>query len=244
MSQSHPQRILVAVDFGDPSAAAVHVAGALARRYGAALFALHAESIEMPPYFTADQMARLEADRQAARTNAEGAVQAFVAAHTPAPAETVVADGVPADVILGMAWAFDLVVVGTHGRRGVRRWWLGSVAEAVVRSSPVPVLVVHAMPLEALAVFDTGSPRVAVTEPVPLVVRPWLESFGLVLAAQPVLIPDLSTCSRELLERGDMVLVSGGDVALAGPVSTRLASCQRPVLIVPGPVEVRAGRVS
>lgn len=38
---------------------------------------------------------------------------------------------------------YDLVVVGTHGRRGASRAWLGSVAEEVVRASPVPVLVVR-----------------------------------------------------------------------------------------------------
>jgi nucleotide-binding universal stress UspA family protein len=38
----------------------------------------------------------------------------------------------------------DLIVLGTHGRRGLRRMVLGSDAEAVVRSSPVPVLLVRA----------------------------------------------------------------------------------------------------
>ena len=38
----------------------------------------------------------------------------------------------------------DLVIMGTHGRRGIARVLIGSVAEAVVRASPVPVLTVHA----------------------------------------------------------------------------------------------------
>jgi nucleotide-binding universal stress UspA family protein len=37
----------------------------------------------------------------------------------------------------------DLVVMGTHGRRGVARMLLGSVAERVVRTAPCPVLTVH-----------------------------------------------------------------------------------------------------
>jgi len=37
-------------------------------------------------------------------------------------------------------------VLGTHGRRGPSRWWIGSVAERVVRDSPVPALVVRAEP--------------------------------------------------------------------------------------------------
>ena len=39
---------------------------------------------------------------------------------------------------------FDLIAMTTHGRSGVGRWLLGSVAEKVVRNSPIPVLVVRA----------------------------------------------------------------------------------------------------
>jgi nucleotide-binding universal stress UspA family protein len=41
------------------------------------------------------------------------------------------------------AWPADLIVCGTHGRRGVRRLLMGSDAEHIVRSSPVPVLLVR-----------------------------------------------------------------------------------------------------
>ena len=41
-------------------------------------------------------------------------------------------------------WRADLIVIGTHGRRGVRRLLLGSDAEQIVRTSPVPVLLVRA----------------------------------------------------------------------------------------------------
>ena len=51
-----------------------------------------------------------------------------------------------ADVILAEAkkWGADLIVMGTHGRRGIRHVVLGSDAEAVVRSATVPVLLVRA----------------------------------------------------------------------------------------------------
>jgi nucleotide-binding universal stress UspA family protein len=42
------------------------------------------------------------------------------------------------------AWPADLIVLGTHGRRGVGRLFMGSDAEAVVRSAPVPVLLLRA----------------------------------------------------------------------------------------------------
>ncbi|MGA2711194.1 MAG: universal stress protein, partial [Steroidobacteraceae bacterium] len=40
-------------------------------------------------------------------------------------------------------WPADLIVIGTHGRRGIRRLVLGSDAEYVVRTTPVPVLLVR-----------------------------------------------------------------------------------------------------
>jgi nucleotide-binding universal stress UspA family protein len=54
--------------------------------------------------------------------------------------------GRAADLIIEHAqeWSADLIVLGTHGRRGVRRLLMGSDAELVVRGSPVPVLLVRA----------------------------------------------------------------------------------------------------
>jgi nucleotide-binding universal stress UspA family protein len=43
-------------------------------------------------------------------------------------------------------WQADLIVVGTHGRRGVGRMLLGSGAEQVIRMAPVPVLVIRSEP--------------------------------------------------------------------------------------------------
>jgi nucleotide-binding universal stress UspA family protein len=53
--------------------------------------------------------------------------------------------GPAADFIVGQAkqWPADLIVMGTHGRRGIRRLAMGSDAEGVVRSAHVPVLLVH-----------------------------------------------------------------------------------------------------
>jgi nucleotide-binding universal stress UspA family protein len=61
--------------------------------------------------------------------------------------ERFVVDGDPADRIIAMARekGADVIVVGTHGRRGLRRWLLGSVAEAVMRRSDVPVVVVRSL---------------------------------------------------------------------------------------------------
>ena len=42
------------------------------------------------------------------------------------------------------SWPADMIVLGTHGRRGVGRMLMGSDAEAIVRSAPIPVLLIRA----------------------------------------------------------------------------------------------------
>jgi nucleotide-binding universal stress UspA family protein len=56
--------------------------------------------------------------------------------------------GHPADEIVkeAKAWSADLIALGTHGRRGLKRFALGSDAELVVRQSPVPVLLIRDQP--------------------------------------------------------------------------------------------------
>jgi nucleotide-binding universal stress UspA family protein len=67
--------------------------------------------------------------------------------------ETLCLVGEPRDVIpqLARERGYDLIVTGSHGRRGFRRFFIGSVAEHVVRVSTVPVLVAHE-PAEAATV--------------------------------------------------------------------------------------------
>jgi nucleotide-binding universal stress UspA family protein len=53
------------------------------------------------------------------------------------------------------AWGADLIVMGTHGRKGLIRLAIGSDAESVVREAPVPVLLVHSIP----PVVETPTPK-------------------------------------------------------------------------------------
>jgi len=70
-------------------------------------------------------------DRQAERVRAAGLQP-----------ETRVRVGRPADELLDAAVGVDLVLIATHGRSGIARWWLGSVADEVVREAKCPVLVI------------------------------------------------------------------------------------------------------
>jgi nucleotide-binding universal stress UspA family protein len=77
-----------------------------------------------------------------ARENAHETFAAL-AADAEIDPETVVTVGRPASSIVEAAADVDHVVMGSHGRTGVSRVVLGSVAEAVVRRSPVPVTIVR-----------------------------------------------------------------------------------------------------
>lgn len=136
--------VLVAVDFGDASTRAIAIGGAIAGRCGARLSLLHAEALDAPPYFTPAQIEALEGEAQANQRRAAQFLRKFGARHTTQPFETVIESRTAVDAILHAAAGADLVVMGTHGRRGPSRWWLGSVAERVLRETRVPLLVVHA----------------------------------------------------------------------------------------------------
>jgi len=84
------------------------------------------------------------------------------------PAETVLQDkfnGKLADSVSSEAlhWGAELIVLGTHGRRGIGRFVMGSGAENVLRNAPVPVLLVRAP--EAVAVIEAEQSAVRVSLP-------------------------------------------------------------------------------
>ena len=62
--------------------------------------------------------------------------------------ETAVSDGDPRSAIVDAAreWGADLIIVGSHGYTGVKRWLLGSVAQSVVSHAPCSVEVVRQKP--------------------------------------------------------------------------------------------------
>ena len=139
------QKVLVPVDFSDASRAALDYAVALAGRLGATVSALYVAprhpSYEQLPAFLAQapidpaQLRRLEED-----------LLRFVtaASREQRSAEVVVREGDPADEILAQAGDsdVDLIVLGTHGRRGFERWSLGSVTDRVARRADRSVLAV------------------------------------------------------------------------------------------------------
>lgn len=139
-------RILVPTDGGEHATAALEHAFELATVHGATVHALYVVD-------TTTSLLTVSKDevRGALRSVGEdAAAQAFSEVETIAeaydvPFETEVREGKPDEVILDEIDATDpdVVVMGTHGREGVSRRLLGSVAERIVREAPIPVVTVH-----------------------------------------------------------------------------------------------------
>ena len=141
------RRILVAVDFSEPSQRAFDVAIGLAQKYGAELHVLHCyashgaivsvEGVVVPKSF--DEKLRSAAARRLSawcdKARAAGCrVEEHLSARRPDQEISAAAERLGA----------DLIAVGTRGLGGLRQLLLGSVAERTVETAPCPVLTVRA----------------------------------------------------------------------------------------------------
>lgn len=148
MPNFQPASILCPLDLSEASAGVLRWAALLATAYHATLRILHAEWIDYPRYFLPSQEAELAAASVRARSAAVAALGSLVAEYLPAriPHQVAVVEGHPIETILEDARLHHpgLIVMGSHGRSGLARLRLGSVAENVVRLTTVPTLVVRA----------------------------------------------------------------------------------------------------
>jgi universal stress protein A len=142
------KKILVCTDFSEPSAVALEYGRSLARTFGASLRVLHVVEHMATRYYidvgyialpdlekeledsARQQLAAIVTDDDRRTLHAEPIVRSAASA-----AQAIVDDARDQGI--------DVIVVGTHGRGGVSRVLLGSVAERVVRTAPCPVLTVH-----------------------------------------------------------------------------------------------------
>jgi nucleotide-binding universal stress UspA family protein len=136
--------ILFPTDGSEQTEGALETALDVASQYGATVHALYV--VNTAGIATADPDSR----RQIVETfenRSDDAVEAVAEAAAEAGVDctTAVARGAPADEILDYAEdeGIDLVVMGTHGRTGLGRFLLGSVAERVARHSTMPVMLVR-----------------------------------------------------------------------------------------------------
>ncbi len=142
--------ILYATDFSEASKSAFPLAYSLARDHGARLIVLHVVLTGTYEIANLAQLGQGESARQF-EEDIRHDLQRLQPPDDRVPMEYKLAKGDPATAIIKVAeeTACDLIVLGTHGRTGLRRVLMGSVAEHVLRSAPCPVLVVRGSVPEA-----------------------------------------------------------------------------------------------
>jgi nucleotide-binding universal stress UspA family protein len=142
------ERILCPVDFSEGSAKAYDYAYSLALRYGAKLYVEHVIDVMASayPYYNFPDVAANNLYWDMSK-GAEERLHKMVKDHVVdgIQAEIVVRKGFVPDSILAFAQNqhADLIVTGTHGRRGLDRLVMGSATEHVLRKAPCPVLAVR-----------------------------------------------------------------------------------------------------
>ena len=131
------KNILFLTDFSETSETAVAYATGLARHFGAQVYAAHA----CDPVILTETAAPnvLDEVEQNSRQRLNQLAKKYSLTGTPLFARGSVEDAVPAWII---EHGIDLIVMGTHGRRGLKHFLMGSVAETIFRSATCPVLTV------------------------------------------------------------------------------------------------------
>ena len=142
----HIGKILVPIDFSEPSRKALHYAKLFAQQFEASLTVVHAvEPLSYPPDFAVVPL--LPPDVEEARTRELETQLRELAASVGGgvKVESVIRNGRVWQEIVDYAKAtdVDLIIISTHGYTGLKHVLLGSVAEKIVRHAPCPVLVVR-----------------------------------------------------------------------------------------------------
>jgi nucleotide-binding universal stress UspA family protein len=158
------KKVLVATDFEDASGIALQYARTLAAAFGSTLHVLHVTedltvmpAIALEGYYGVPIEVQEDVER-AEREQVQTVLTEDDRQRFHAEATTVTSARIAATIV-GYARdnQFDLIVMGTHGRRALRRLLMGSVAEEVIRTAPCPVLTVHAgQPAVSTAVVEAA----------------------------------------------------------------------------------------
>jgi nucleotide-binding universal stress UspA family protein len=143
----HPgtlDRILLPIDFSDCSLDALEYAVVVAQRAKAPLTLLHVlEPVSYGLDFALPHVTKREQMRDAIKERLSGLVSALTAVGVKS--ESLIRGGLPGDSILDVARSqpADMIIMGTHGRRGLSHAFYGSVAESLLRKAQCPILTVR-----------------------------------------------------------------------------------------------------
>ena len=158
-------RILLPTDGSAGTGRVVDHAEELARVHGAEIHALYV--IDATSFTGLPMETSWEGIRTVLEEESESALEAVERQVDDVPVETTTVEGTPSREIVRFATeqTVDAVVMGTHGRGGIDRLLLGSVAERVVRGAPVPVVTVTVSEMTAVDDEPEGTTEPATPGP-------------------------------------------------------------------------------
>ena len=147
----HPKEILCPVDMSELSDLALKYAHVGARLFGASLTILHAMFFEYPRYLSQELTTHVLEELKNAKLSAKHELEVHVRRvlgdvdNQNGRMRYQVTDSQPAEAVMQALTdtPTDLVVMGTHGYSGFKRWMLGSITESVIHQSLVPVFIVR-----------------------------------------------------------------------------------------------------
>lgn len=138
-----PTQILVPTDFSETAEHGVAYAFKLAQTLGAKVHLVHVFVLPVPPESAGLAASMFSDAEEAAEERLEGTVAKYQDLPSFGTSRVTTGDPVTAIIDAAKAVSADMIVIGTHGRRGVQRMLLGSVAESVLRAAPCPVLAIR-----------------------------------------------------------------------------------------------------
>lgn len=193
-----PQRILVPTDFSPASDCALIFAKELAGPFKAEIHLLHVRTVVDNPIVSSEDLDEVERILAMSDAKTRETLEEY-AAGTEVPTHCHIERGIaPADAIIKAIAEHhcDLVVMGTNGRRGLKRLMVGSVAKEVVHRSPVPVLTTREetgrafSPQRILVAYDSSEDSLQAV----LLAAEWAAVLSaeitLIHAMEPITYPD------------------------------------------------------
>jgi nucleotide-binding universal stress UspA family protein len=137
----HWKNILVPVDFSEPSKHAIKIAADLAEQSGAGLTLLHV--VQLPVSYTVDALPGVGEIINTERDTLERLSQEIPPGLVQQKLIQFTKQGILQDIIeVAQDLPADLMIITTHGYRGLKRIWHGCMAEEIICHAPCPVLVV------------------------------------------------------------------------------------------------------
>ena len=143
MELSRYHSVLVPVECSAFSEATLPLALSIAERAGATLQAVHVHAPVASEYANSELASDLDAAAIEREYGYLNGLAKRLACFSPARVTTTLMTGPVAETLAEVAGGSDLIVMATHGRGPLSRFWLGSVADKLVRKSPVPIVLVR-----------------------------------------------------------------------------------------------------